>query len=76
MSETTSTTKPKRFLSRAEVLARVPLSYVWIWKLMAEGKFPLSRQLGERRIAWVESEIEEWMDARPPRNAARRGVDR
>lgn len=28
---------------------------------MAEGNFPLSILLGERAVAWVEDEIEEWI---------------
>lgn len=31
---------------------------------MREGKFPMSRQVGGK-IAWVESEIDEWIMNRP-----------
>ncbi|MDV2399557.1 AlpA family phage regulatory protein, partial [Vibrio cholerae] len=29
---------------------------------MNDGEFPQSVSLGERAIAWVESEVDEWMD--------------
>jgi prophage regulatory protein len=54
-----------RFLSRKEVLAKIPLTYPHIWDLMRKGKFPRSRQVGEKRVGWIESEIDEWMNARP-----------
>ncbi|WP_080482720.1 AlpA family phage regulatory protein [Vibrio cholerae] len=30
---------------------------------MNDGEFPQSVSLGERAIAWVESEVDEWMDS-------------
>jgi prophage regulatory protein len=52
--------KPARFLCKAEVLDRVGLSYTTVWDWMRQGRFPRSRELGGRR-GWLESEIEEWM---------------
>ena len=31
---------------------------------MEEGRFPMSISLGERAIAWVEGEVEEWVQIR------------
>ncbi len=35
-----------------------------IYKFMNEERFPQSVSLGDRAAAWVESEIEEWMQER------------
>jgi prophage regulatory protein len=59
-----ATKKPVRLLSRKEVLDRVGLSYPNIWSQMANGKFPRSRSLGGK-IAWIESEIDDWIMSRP-----------
>lgn len=32
-----------------------------VYKFIAEGRFPKPVKLGVRMVAWVESEIEEWM---------------
>ncbi|WP_159820274.1 helix-turn-helix transcriptional regulator [Colwellia sp. 20A7] len=32
-----------------------------IYKFMAEGRFPKSVSLGERAIAWVDTEVEDWV---------------
>jgi prophage regulatory protein len=53
----------ERFLTLKEVLARTSLSRSQTYRLMAEGSFPASVSLGSR-VAWVESEIESWLEAR------------
>ncbi|MEO8488608.1 AlpA family transcriptional regulator [Pseudomonas sp.] len=35
-----------------------------IYKLIKEGTFPKQVSLGERCVAWVESEVQEWILAR------------
>jgi len=55
-------------LTRAQLLARVPLSFPTIWKLMRAGKFPRSHCLDEGKFAksfWYEHEIEAWMASLP-----------
>lgn len=32
-----------------------------IYKFMDESRFPKSVSLGDRAVAWVESEVEEWI---------------
>jgi prophage regulatory protein len=44
-----------------EVLSRTGLSRS---KLYATADFPKPVKIGERSVAWVESEITEWIDAR------------
>jgi prophage regulatory protein len=58
---------PPRLLSRREVLERVGATYPSVWKWMRDGKFPRARELTNGRIAWLESEIEEWIANLPIR---------
>lgn len=37
-------------------------STIYLW--MAEGTFPRAISLGDRSIGWIESEVQEWLDAR------------
>jgi prophage regulatory protein len=57
---------PSRFVFKPEVLDRVGVSYVSLWQWMREGKFPCSREVGGK-VAWLESEIDEWIATRPLR---------
>jgi prophage regulatory protein len=54
----------KRFLSVKEALTRVSLSKTHIYYLMARGAFPRPVHLGPKRVAFLESEIEAWMEER------------
>jgi prophage regulatory protein len=53
-----------RFLRLKEVMALTGLGRSSIYKFMDEDKFPKSVPLGGRAVAWVESEIEDWMNER------------
>lgn len=53
-----------RFLRLKEVMALTALGRSSIYKFMSEDRFPQSVSLGDRAVAWVESEIEEWMNER------------
>jgi len=44
-----------------EVMACTGLGRSSIYKFMAEGSFPESISLGERAVAWVETEVEEFI---------------
>ncbi len=38
---------------------------IWsIYKFVREGSFPAPYKLGKRAVAWKESEVQEWIDAR------------
>lgn len=54
----------KKLVRLSEVLTRTGYSKAWIYKLIAQGRFPQSVKLGPRSIAFVESEIDEWIDQR------------
>ncbi|MEZ2378871.1 helix-turn-helix transcriptional regulator [Enterobacter sp. RCC_40] len=47
-----------------EVRRRTGYSKAWIYRLMSEGKFPTSVKIGSRAIAFVESEVDDWINQR------------
>ena len=57
--------KEVRLLSKPEVLDRVGVTFPTLWKWMLAGKFPRSRNLFDGKVAWVESEVEEWISSLP-----------
>jgi prophage regulatory protein len=42
----------------------IGFSSVWIRKLIADGKFPKPIPLGKQRVAFLESEIDDWIAER------------
>lgn len=42
----------------------IAYSKVQLWRLERAGKFPQRVRLSSQRVAWVESEIDEWIAAR------------
>jgi len=44
-----------------EVMNRTGLARSTIYKYISEDNFPKPIKLGTRAVAWVESEIEDWM---------------
>lgn len=48
----------------SEVQRRTGYSKAWIYRLMGQGKFPLSIKIGSRAIAFVESEVNDWINQR------------
>jgi predicted DNA-binding transcriptional regulator AlpA len=60
-----------RLIFKPELLDLIGVSYGSIFSWMRVGKFPMSREIGPggrgTRIAWIESEILEWLAARPQR---------
>ena len=59
--ETHDVRGPPRLLSKVEVCDKVGLDYSHIWKLMHRGKFPRSRLIGDKRVMWLESEVDQWI---------------
>lgn len=61
----------KRFLSKAEVKAKIKLSYTQTKRLVDAGKFPKPLRLGPyqtSRTVYVEAEVDAWMEAQIRRN--------
>ncbi|WP_199637846.1 AlpA family transcriptional regulator [Serratia sp. PAMC26656] len=54
----------KSFIRLSEVQRRTGYSKAWIYRLMSQSKFPTSVKIGTRAIAFVESEIDEWVNQR------------
>ncbi|PSU99260.1 AlpA family transcriptional regulator [Photobacterium kishitanii] len=50
-----------RFIRLKEVMYVTGLGRSSIYNYMAEGRFPKTVSLGGRAVAWVESEITDWM---------------
>lgn len=53
-----------RLIRRAEVMERVGLSKSSIYKRMTAQQFPKPVSIGGGRVAWVESDINNWIDQR------------
>lgn len=65
-------TNNTRFIRRGEVEKRTGLTTSTLYDMMARSEFPKPIRLGPRIVAWIEDEIQEWMDARIA--SARNGV--
>jgi prophage regulatory protein len=50
-----------KFIKLKEVMATTGLGRSSVYKFMDEGRFPKSISLGDRAVAWIDDEIEEWM---------------
>jgi prophage regulatory protein len=55
---------PLRFLRLPEVRARVPYSRATIYRLITAGQFPRPYSMGARAVAWLESDVTAWIEAR------------
>ncbi len=51
-----------RFLKLKEVMEKTALSRSAIYRKMNDDEFPKSVSLGDRAVAWVETEIDKWME--------------
>ncbi|MCG6459215.1 AlpA family transcriptional regulator [Vibrio parahaemolyticus] len=49
-----------RFLKLKEVMEKTALSRSAIYRKMSEDAFPKSVNLGDRAVAWIESEVDGW----------------
>ena len=52
------------FIRLSEVLRRTGYSKAWIYRLLKENRFPRPVKIGSRSIAFVENEIDEWINQR------------
>lgn len=58
---TIETLRPARFLRLEEVKSATGLSRSTIYASITKGLFPRPIKLGERAVAWLESEIQNWI---------------
>ena len=52
------------FIRLNKVIGITALSRPTVYRLMKQGKFPKQVQLGERSVAWILEEVEQWMEDR------------
>jgi len=57
-------TENNRFIRRKEVQAKTGLGASSIYAMMKQGKFPKAISISERRVAWVESDVDQWISER------------
>ena len=55
-------TSVKKFIVLPQVQEIVPYSASHIWRLEHSGKFPKRIRLGGNRVAWLQSEVENWVE--------------
>lgn len=65
----------EKFLALSDVLERVCLSKVEIYRRAKAGTFPKAVPLGRYKVVFVASEIEAWMDERIAARAADEGKE-
>jgi len=53
-----------RLLRRKTVEARTGLARSTLYQMMQTGHFPKPVRIGGRAVAWLESDIDEWIEAR------------
>jgi predicted DNA-binding transcriptional regulator AlpA len=58
--------EPPAFLTKREVLRRIPVSGPTLWNWSRTGQFPAPRVIGHRTV-WLETDILAWMRERPIR---------
>ena len=59
-----SNTSVKKFIVLPKVQEIVPYSASHIWRLERSGKFPKRIRLGGNRVAWLQSEVESWVEGK------------
>ena len=53
-----------RLLSIEQVLDKVPVSRQQIYMWIGKGKFPGQKRISTNRVAWLESDIDDWIEER------------
>lgn len=46
-----------------EVLKRTGFGKAWVYRLISEGRFPAPVKIGVRAVAFVESEVDQWIQS-------------
>ena len=57
-------TVAQRLIRRKEVQDKTGLGTSSIYAMMKQGKFPKAINISERRVAWIESDIDSWIAER------------
>ena len=54
----------KKFIVLPQVQEIVPYSASHIWRLEKSGEFPKRIRLGGNRVAWLQSEVNSWVESK------------
>ncbi|MCX7132719.1 AlpA family transcriptional regulator [Aeromonas sp.] len=52
------------FIRMSEAIRRTGYGKAWIYRLIKENRFPKPVKIGSRSIAFLESEVDEWINQR------------
>ncbi len=52
-------------MTRKAVIAATGRSATSLWRDCQAGTFPAPRQIGPKRIGWISSEVQKWLESRP-----------
>ncbi len=53
---------PARLIRCPEVLARLGVSKTHLYRLIGSGEFPRPIPLGRQVVAWLDSDVESWIE--------------
>ena len=59
-----NSTTVEKFLMLPQVREIVPYSASHIWRLERSGQFPRRVRLGGNRVAWLQSEVNSWVESK------------
>jgi prophage regulatory protein len=62
--------EPERILSKQNVLDRVGVNHVTLWRMEKRGEFPKHVQISTGRVGWLESEVNAWIAALAEKRSA------
>jgi prophage regulatory protein len=62
MIDSRTPTGPIKLLKLRQVIVITGLARSTVYRYCAENSFPKPIRLGERNIAWVEAEVQEWIE--------------
>lgn len=62
-----------RLIRRKEVQTKTGLGASSIYAMMKSGEFPQCLNLSERRVAWIESDVNQWIASRIAEHKAVQG---
>ena len=57
-----------QLLRLSDVTQITGLSRATVYRLIEKDRFPRPRRIGDRAVAWVNSEVKEWADGLPIAN--------
>ena len=63
-------TENLRLIRRKEVQTKTGLGASSIYAMMQQGTFPKAVNISERRVAWIESEVDAWIAERVAKHRA------